>query len=145
MVRFAAGTRSFYHLQCAHNGSKAGCLTPEPGPTQPSLRWVSGLLSAGCSRRSVSLPIHLYSMPRLKKHKSLLPDTTPVHGEKLHYYIWLVLFLFLDKFPCYLVNKSRRILDSIYLFSLLARYFPFCPSVPSEHSTMQHTNEMCTY
>jgi hypothetical protein len=144
MVRFSAGTRN-YLLQCAHNGSEAWCPTPEPEPTKPSLRWMSGVLSAGCSRRSVSLPTHLYSLRRLRKHKTLLPHPKPVHGKKIILLYLACIYLFIDKFPCYLVNKPRHILDSIYFFSLLARYFPFCPSVLSKHSTIHHTNEMCTY
>jgi hypothetical protein len=144
MVRFSARTRNFYLLKRAHNSSEAGCSNPEPWPTQPSLRWVSGVLSAGCSRRNVSLPTHLYSLPMLRKPKTLLPYPTPVHGEKITLKYLVCICLFIDKFPCFLVNKSRHILDSIYFFSLLARYFPFCPSVPSKHSTMQHTNEMFT-
>jgi hypothetical protein len=119
------------------------CPKPEPEPTQPSLQWVLDVVSAGWSRWSVNLTAYLHSLPRSRKHQTLLTHPTPAQGE---YYITLPCFyIFLDKFPCYLLSKYRRILDSICFFSLLATYFPFCPSVLGKHITMQHTNEMCTY
>jgi hypothetical protein len=58
---------------------------------------VSGVLSTGYSRRSESLPTHLYSLPKLREHKTLLPHPKHVHGEKITFLYLACIYLFLDK------------------------------------------------
>ena len=137
VVRFSAGTRKYYLLQCVHIGSEAWCPTSEPGPTQPSLRWVSGVLSTWCSRRSESLPTHLYSLPKLRKHKTLLPHPKPVHEEKITLLYLACIYLFLDKGYIWTDYKTNaQIAKELKIAPILDKLLEY------KRNWIQHVNRM---